>query len=143
MQKLAMKHLNYAAILVLLPFLFGTSCGNQEKKAEQAKYVSDTQLTAALGKWQRSDSPYVLVLSNIKTDSTLVAKYLNPKSINISETHWKTSDGYFYFYIKFDDEGYPGSYYSLGYYPEEDRLFGFYYQAMQKQKYDVVFERML
>ena len=94
-----------------------------------------------MGKWLRSDGGYILELNNLKTDSTLEAAYFNPNPINISETQWKVQDGHLYFLVKFDDEGYPGSYYSLGYYEEEDRLYGFYFQAVQQQKYDVVFER--
>jgi len=142
--QLPSKRVRYSSItlLILMGFFFLYSCGNQAGKKADSKYVSDTNFTAALGKWQRTDANYILDLKNIKTDSTLEAAYLNPKSINISETHWKINDGYFYFLIKFDDTGYPGSYYSLGYYPEEDRLFGIYYQAVQQQTYDVVFERI-
>lgn len=134
----------FARLLSLTLFISMISaCSNQQTndKQETSIYVSDTKLTAALGKWQRTDGDYIIDLSNIKTDSTLEAAYLNPKPINISETMWKVNNGYIYFYIKLDDEGYPGSYYSLGYYPDEDRLYGFYFQAMQQQKYDVVFER--
>ncbi len=103
--------------------------------------MNDSKLTAVLGKWQRTDGGYVLEINNLKADSTLEAGYYNPNPINVSETQWKVKDGHFYFFVKFDDEGYPGSYYSLGYYAEEDRLYGFYYQAVQQQKYDVAFER--
>lgn len=119
------------------------ACSNHQtnENQEESKYISDTKLTAALGKWQRTDGDYLIELSNIKTDSTLEAAYLNPNPIHVSETAWKVNDGYIYFFIKLDDEGYPGSFYSLGYYPEEDRLYGFYYQALQQQQYDVIFER--
>jgi len=136
-----MKH-SSIAFLIMIGFFALFSCGNQSREKSTSKYVSDTKLTAALGKWQRTDAEYILELKNIKTDSTLEAAYLNPKPINISETHWKVNGEYFYFLVKFDDEGYPGSYYSLGYIPEEDRLYGFYFQAVQQQKYDVVFERL-
>jgi hypothetical protein len=117
-----------------------TACSNQQKE-EKPIYVSDTKLTAALGKWQRTDGGYILEINNIKTDSTLEAAYFNPRPINVAETRWKVQDAYFYFYIKFDDEGYPGSYYSLGYFAQDDHLYGIYYQALQGQEYEVVFER--
>ncbi len=125
---------------VIIIFLM-VACSSQSRKQEKSKYISDTKLTAALGKWQRTDGEYIIELSNIKTDSTVEAAYSNPKPINISETMWKVNDGYFYFYIKLDDEGYPGSYYSLGYFAEDDKMYGIYYQALQGQQYDVVFER--
>jgi len=92
--------------------------------------------------WLRSDGNYTWEIRKFKADSTLNAAYLNPKSINIETTQWKIRDNYVYFFIKFQDEGYPGSYYSLGYYPEEDKLYGSYFQAVAEQKYDVVFDRV-
>jgi len=132
-----------ARFLSLILLITIAACSNQpqNKQKEKSVYVSDTQLTAALGKWQRTDGGYVLEINNLKSDSTLEAAYFNPNPINVSETHWKTQRGYLYIFVKFDDEGYPGSYYSLGYYPEEDRLYGFYFQAVQQEKFDVVFER--
>jgi len=137
-----MKIITHLLSAILLISIIA-ACSNQSQKKQEEKsiYVSDTKLTAALGKWQRTDGDYIIELSNIKTDSTLEAAYLNPNPIHVSETAWKVNDGYIYFFIKLDDEGYPGSFYSLGYYPEEDQLYGFYYQALQQQKYDVVFER--
>ena len=137
-----MKIITHLLSAILLISIIA-ACSNQSQKKQEEKsiYVSDTKLTAALGKWQRTDGDYIIELSNIKTDSTLEAAYLNPNPIHVSETAWKVNDGYVYFFIKLDDEGYPGSFYSLGYYPEEDRLYGFYYQALQQQQYDVIFER--
>jgi len=131
--------INFITLIFIFSLL--VACSSQSKKQEESKYISDTKLTAALGKWQRSDGNYTIELSNIKTDSTVEATYLNPNPIHIAETRWKVNDGYFYFFIKLDDEGYPGSYYSLGYFPEDDRLYGYYFQAMQGQRYEVVFER--
>lgn len=129
-------------LLPLILFIWVlSSCGNPQKQNNEAKYISDTKLTAVLGKWIRSDGDYTLEINNLKTDSTLDVTYLNPEPINISETQWKTEEGHFYFFVKFDDEGYPGSYYSLGYISEEDKLYGFYFQALQQQQYDVVFDR--
>ena len=44
--------------------------------------------------------------------------------------------------IELRDTGYPGSSYTLLYDPDKDALLGFYYQAVQKQNFDVVFVRM-
>lgn len=97
--------------------------------------------THITGEWLRTDGNYVLNIEKFKADSTLRAFYLNPKPVHIAETRWKVQDGHVYFFIKFDDEGYPGSYYSLGYLPEEDRLYGFYYQAVMNREFEVIFER--
>jgi hypothetical protein len=44
-------------------------------------------------------------------------------------------------FIKLEDEGYPGSTYTLYYYEEKDALTGFYYQAEIGQTFEVVFLR--
>ena len=93
-----------------------------------------------LGSWIRPDGGYNLEITAFNK-STLDAAYYNPNPVMISETQWKIQDGYVYFYVKFDDVGYEGSYYSLGYFPDRDILAGFYYQAPMNQEFDVYFER--
>lgn len=124
---------------------FQVACTEQQRE-KQTEKASDPVVKSGLhaeivGEWLRPDGNYVLILEKFSPDSTVVARYLNPRPIHISETRWKTQDGYIYFYIKFDDEGYPGSYYSLGYLPEEDKLYGIYYQVMMRQQYEVEFVR--
>jgi hypothetical protein len=45
-------------------------------------------------------------------------------------------------FIELQDQGYPGSTYTLNYNPAEDSLVGFYYQAVMQQNFDVVFARV-
>lgn len=108
-----------------------------QKETESVEHEKTDKI---LGSWIRPDGGYILDIKNFNKGS-FEASYYNPKSIFIAETEWKIQDGYVYLFIKFDDEGYPGSYYSLGYYPEKDLLAGFYYQAVAKQKFDVYFQR--
>ncbi len=110
----------------------------QQSEDSNSKQALHVQIT---GEWLRTDGNYVLNIEKFNADSTLRAFYLNPKPIHIAETRWKVQDDHVFFFIKFDDEGYPGSYYSLGYLPEEDRLYGFYYQAVMNQEFEVIFER--
>jgi hypothetical protein len=44
-------------------------------------------------------------------------------------------------FVELDDVGYPGSTYNLGYDAASGQLKGRYYQAVQRQQYDVVFVR--
>ena len=83
----------------------------------------------------------MLRIERFNNDSTINAGYLNPKPIHIAETRRKVIDDTVNFYVIFEDEGYPGSYYSLGYITEEDKLYGFYYQAVINQEFEVVFTR--
>ena len=121
------------------------SCTSKDSKPakthQESKSEHNTFTKPVIDQWLRTDGDYVLDIKGFNADTTIDVAYLNPNSINISETRWKVQEGYLYFYILFDDEGYPGSYYSLGYIPEDDKLFGIYYQAVQQQQYEIVFER--
>ncbi len=131
--------ISFSAMIVII------SCsGNQQEQSSKIedKSGNDPGLHLQItGEWLRTDGNYVFNIEKFNADSTLQAVYLNPKPIHIVETRWKLQDGFVYFFIKFEDEGYPGSYYSLGYLPEEDKLYGFYYQAQMNQEFEVVFER--
>lgn len=94
-----------------------------------------------VGKWVRTDGGYVIHIRDIKSDGSVDLGYFNPREINISEagvTKWKGLNKLF---IKLQDEGYPGSTYTLYYYAEKDALAGFYYQATMEQTFEVVFFR--
>ena len=94
-----------------------------------------------VGEWVRPDGGYVIKVREIKPDGSVDAGYFNPNAINVEEatvTEWK---GLAKLFIKLEDEGYPGSTYTLYYYAEKDALAGFYYQAAIKQTFEVVFMR--
>jgi hypothetical protein len=132
-------------LMNLAIILFISACSEEKATKENTDNTRQENVPSfvkqAAGKWMRMDGGYVLNIHKFNTDNTLEADYLNPRQIHIAESQWKLQDGYLYLFIKFEDEGYPGSYYSLGYHPKEDRLLGFYYQAVIGQKFDVVFER--
>jgi len=69
------------------------------------------------------------------------AEYFNPKSINVGKAMWADAEGFLKIYIELSDENYPGSNYTLTYYPEKDLLAGKYYQAVEGTTYDVGFSR--
>ena len=94
-----------------------------------------------VGEWVRPDGGYIIRVKEVRPDGSIDVGYFNPQEINIAEANvsrWKGLDKLF---IKLQDEGYPGSTYTLYYYPEKDALAGFYYQAAMKQTYEVVFMR--
>lgn len=134
------------AVFLLLGLLY---CGENEKKNEPVKQENEkhqekisppAETAKIIGSWIRPDGGYNLEILAFN-NNTVDAAYYNPNPIIVSEAEWKIQDGFVYIYIKFDDVGYEGSYYSLGYYPDKDILMGFYYQAAMNQKFDVYFER--
>jgi hypothetical protein len=98
-------------------------------------------LEVFIGEWIRPDGGYVIRISDIKPDGSVDAGYFNPNVINVTEASISEWKGLLKLFIKLDDEGYPGSTYTLYYYAEKDALAGFYYQAAIKQTFEVVFMR--
>ncbi|BBO78553.1 hypothetical protein DSCW_59700 [Desulfosarcina widdelii] len=95
-----------------------------------------------IGRWQRIDGGYVIDVRQVEPDGSIDARYLNPRTINVSQANASTLKGYLKIFLELSDVGYPGSTYTLIYDPEKDILLGTYYQAVQRQNYDVIFVRM-
>jgi hypothetical protein len=84
----------------------------------------------------------VIEIKRVATDGTMQAAYFNPRPINVSRATASVFKDHLKVEIELRDTGYPGSSYTLLYDPDKDALLGFYYQAVQKQNFDVVFVRM-
>jgi hypothetical protein len=93
------------------------------------------------GTWQRTDAPYQLVISGIAEDGTLTATYLNPNPIKVSKANWVDAKDVISVFVELRDVNYPGSNYTLTYFPDRDMLIGKYFQAVQGMTYDVAFSR--
>ena len=124
--------IKYSAIALLLCFASITTVATSETKPDFSVFE---------GKWGRTDGPYVIQIDDINPEGKMDIKYLNPKEINISEVNVSVQEGLLKLFIKLQDEGYPGSTYTLYYYEEKDALVGFYYQAAIKETFEVVFLR--
>ena len=93
------------------------------------------------GRWVRPDGGYTLELKEIKKDGSLKAAYFNPRLINVSKAEVNNKDGKLMIFIELRDVNYPGSTYNLRYDLKTDRLTGTYYQAVEKQTYNIEFMR--
>ena len=122
----------YAALVLLLCSASTTTMAASEKRPDFSIFK---------GKWGRTDGPYVIQIGDIDPEGKIDVKYLNPKEINISEVNVSVQKGLLKLFIKLQDEGYPGSTYTLYYYKEKDALAGFYYQAAIKETFEVIFLR--
>lgn len=94
-----------------------------------------------VGRWVRPDGGYILEIRSARAGGKLEAAYLNPRSIKISRAEWRREEGRLLLFIELRDVNYPGSTYNLRFEPDKDRLVGAYYQAVQKQTFDVEFAR--
>lgn len=96
---------------------------------------------AITGEWARTDGGYTVHVRSVKEDGTAHVGYFNPRQINVAEARVSVFKGLIELHIKLQDQGYPGSTYTLYYYEEKDAMVGFYYQAAADQTYEVIFLR--
>ncbi|MCE9555762.1 MAG: hypothetical protein K8T91_20640 [Planctomycetes bacterium] len=94
------------------------------------------------GRWQRSDGGYVLEIRSVNADGTLDAAYLNPRPINVAKAVASREGASLKVFIELRDKNYPGSTYQLVYEPQADQLSGVYFQAVERQQFEVAFARM-
>jgi hypothetical protein len=94
-----------------------------------------------IGRWVRPDGGYVLDVRDTVKDGSLKAAYFNPRPINVAKAEWHQKDGTLAVFVELRDVNYPGSTYTLQYDPASDRLKGTYYQAVEKQTYQIEFAR--
>ncbi len=142
-----MKHIKRSALFALLVFLT-ISCG--EAKSPEGPTAEPVQAATAVavdrqkiaGTWQRTDAPYQLVISDIASDGTMKASYLNPNPINVSKANWVDGKGTISIFVELRDVNYPGSNYSLTYFLDRDMLVGKYFQAVEGVTYDISLTRV-
>ena len=133
---LCMASLSLLVVWLMLPWAASAESGKDDRpKPAQIDYGRIE------GKWLRPDGGYVLELRDVKSEGTLKAAYFNPRPINVGQAEWRNMKDRIQVFVKLQDVNYPGSTYMLVYDPEHDRLHGYYYQAVVKGTYDVVFVR--
>jgi hypothetical protein len=115
---------------------------NKESMLLEKAISESVNVRKLVGRWLRTDSPYVIEIREVSPDGTLRAAYYNPQPINVSAAKVENKNGILQVFVELHDTGYPGSNYSLNYNPENDVLEGTYFQATLQQKFDVVFIRM-
>ena len=130
---------------VIMVFIFTisftlTSCGDTETPPKD-KEVVQIDPGKLVGTWLRPDGGYIIEILEVHEQGTINAKYLNPQPINIAQSEWKIEEDRLRVFIKFDDVNYPGSTYTLDYFPDRDQMIGAYFQAVQQQSYYVEFIR--
>jgi hypothetical protein len=94
------------------------------------------------GRWLRPDGGYVIDISEIDASGKMVARYYNPRPINVSRAEAALAGTTTTVFIELRDTNYPGATYTLAYDPLSDQLKGIYFQPALQQSFDVVFVRM-
>lgn len=93
------------------------------------------------GRWERADGGYVLEIRSVSADGGVDAAYLNPRPIHVAQAEASRQGGVLSLFVELQDVNYPGSSYNLGYDAARDVLEGTYFQAVEKQTFDVSFVR--
>jgi hypothetical protein len=94
------------------------------------------------GRWLRTDGGYVLEIRAVDASGKIDATYLNPRPINIAKAEATRDGSALKVFVELRAPNYPGSTYTLTYDPQQDQLQGIYFQAVQRQNFDVTFVRM-
>jgi hypothetical protein len=94
------------------------------------------------GAWLRADGDYVLAIDSTAEGGALVARYLNPRPIQVERAAWRAESGHLRLDVVLRDRGYPGSNYELTYEPASDTLFGVYHHLGLNQDFEVTFARL-
>jgi uncharacterized protein (DUF2147 family) len=102
----------------------------------------DQAFDGIIGKWVRPDGGYIIEIKGVDAGGKLDAAYYNPTSIHISKAEASLDGDAVKVFIEFQDVNYPGSNYHLVYDPQADQLKGDYYQAVDRERYEIFFERM-
>jgi hypothetical protein len=93
------------------------------------------------GRWLRPDGGYVLEIRAVDASGKIDGTYLNPKPINIAKAEATRDGSTVKVFVELRAANYPGSTYTLTYDPQQDQLKGIYFQAVQRQNFNVYFVR--
>lgn len=101
-----------------------------------------SEFAPLMGRWVRPDGGYVLEVKGVDPGGVATVSYFNPRPINVGQAVASRDATGIVLTVELRDANYPGSTYRLNHEPTADRLVGTYYQAVEKQTYDVMFDRM-
>jgi hypothetical protein len=93
------------------------------------------------GDWLRTDGGKTIRIKGATPDGKLNAEYFNPKPIHVGQAEWLVKNSSLVIIVELQDVNYPGSRYALEYIEAEDVLAGVYYQAVDKENFEVEFVR--
>jgi hypothetical protein len=121
-----------------------------KKTKSSASTPSSTNVSAQAdhnllaGRWTRTDSDgaYVIEIKSASSDGKLDASYFNPNPIKVGRAEWQKKNNNLVVLVELRDVNYPGSTYTLNFFPSENRMTGNYYQAVEGANFDVEFVRI-
>jgi hypothetical protein len=94
-----------------------------------------------VGRWARTEGPYLINISAVDENGKLDASYANPRPLPFHTAEVTRDGNALKLFFELRASGYGGSTYTLKYDAASDSLRGVYDQVVVKQKFDVVFNR--
>ena len=110
-------------------------------KAAKPSVASESGFDILLGRWVRPDGGYVITIRGVEPDGKLDAAYANPRPLPFAKAEASRDGKAIKLFFELRAGGYNGSTYTLIYDPANDLLYGIYYQAVARQRFNVYFER--
>lgn len=129
----------FFSLAAILPLTAGALFAQGEKPSKPSSGEADIQ--RLVGRWVRGDGGYLLELRKVHKDGGLEAFYFNPRPIRVSQAVWARQGGKITVMVELRDVNYPGSTYNLEYDAKSDRLKGTYFQAVERQTFEIQFVR--
>jgi hypothetical protein len=94
-----------------------------------------------VGRWARTEGPYVINIIAVDENGKLDASYANPRPLPFHTAEVTRDGNALKLFFELRAAGYGGSTYTLKYDAASDSLRGVYDQVVVMQKFDVVFNR--
>lgn len=114
----------------------------EANEADSSARLSDAEFQKLKGRWRRPDGGYILAINSINDTGATDTAYFNPYPIHVGNAVASRDRNVLKIFVELRDVNYPGSTYTLTYEPSSDQLKGIYYQAVEQQRFQVVFERI-
>jgi hypothetical protein len=103
---------------------------------------ADEPFSLLVGRWMRTQGPYVIAIAAIDQAGKIDASYSNPRTLPFERAEVTREGESMHLVFVLRAGGYGGSTYTLTYDPSTDSLKGVYKQVVVMQTFDVTFVRM-
>jgi len=130
-----------AAVLLGVLVTGGSVFAQGPTPASAAGSPPAAEFSRIVGRWVRPDGGYVIDIKAVVAGGKLVASYANPSPLPFYTAEASREGSALKLSFELRAGGYNGSTYTLAYDAASDQLRGVYYQAVARQKFDVVFVR--
>lgn len=141
-----MKRTHLAVMSLALATAFHSALAQRPSAAPASPAAAASGSQAAFGvlagRWVRPDGGYVISIKAVDAGGKLDASYSNPSPLPFYTAEVTRDGDALKLFFELRAGGYNGSTYTLNYDAASDQLKGVYYQAVARQKFEVVFVRV-